>query len=64
MRSQRGPTISRTTTVMATEAMMVQPIWGLVRSRSWRTTAINGAMPNHPKKQRKNESHVRWKVRI
>jgi type IV secretory pathway TrbF-like protein len=25
---------------------------------------INGAIPNHPKKQRKNASHVMWNARI
>ena len=55
---------NRTSTVMATEAMMVLPICALVRSRSSRTTAISGAMPNQPKKQRKNDIQVMWKARI
>ena len=50
--------------VIATEAMMVLPICALVSSRSSRTTAISGAMPNQPKKQRKNANQVRWNVRI
>src|SRR5579871_3737342 len=27
-------------------------------------TGIRGAMPNHPKKQRKNASHVMWNARM
>ena len=49
---------------MATEAMMVLPTCTLVSMRSSRTMAISGAMPNHPKKQRKKASHVMWKARI
>ena len=43
---------------------MVLPIWALESSRSSRTTAISGAMPNQPKKHRKKANQVRWKVRI
>jgi hypothetical protein len=27
-------------------------------------TGISGAIPNHPKKHRKNASHVMWNARI
>ena len=40
------------------------PICSLVRCSSSRMTGISGAMPNQPKKQRKNASHVMWKARI
>ena len=49
---------------MATDAMIVQPIWSLVRPSSFRTTGISGAMPNQAKKQRKKANHVMWKARI
>jgi hypothetical protein len=49
---------------MATEEMMMFPIWSLVRCSSSRTTAIKGETPNHPKKHRKNANHVKWNVRI
>ncbi len=42
------------TIVIATLAIIVFPISVFVRCSSSRTTAISGAMPNHPKKQRKN----------
>jgi hypothetical protein len=44
--------------------MIVLPICVFVRPRSSLTTAINGAIPNHPKKQRKNANHVIWNARI
>ena len=56
--SHNGPIKIRTNTVIATEAMIVLPIWALVNIKSSRTIAINGAMPNHPKKARKNANHV------
>ena len=62
--SQRGPIKSRTSTVIATEAIIVFPISAFVNIRSSRTIAISGAMPNHPKKAKKNANHVVWKVRI
>ena len=64
MRSHSQPMTSRATMVIATDAMMVLPIWALVSSRSSRTTAISGAMPNQPKKHRKKANQVRWNVRI
>ena len=44
--------------------MIVLPTCSFVSERSSRTTAISGAMPNQPKKHRKNANHVMWKVRI
>ena len=64
MRSHSQPMSSRANMVIATEAMIVLPIWVLVRPRSSRTRAIMGAMPNHPKKARKKANQVRWKVRM
>ena len=64
IRSHSHPIASRATMVIATDAMMVLPICAFVSSRSSRTTAISGAMPNHPKKHRKKANQVRWKVRI
>jgi hypothetical protein len=49
---------------MATEAIMIFPIWDLVSSSSSLTTAISGAMPNQPKKQRKKASQDMWKALI
>ena len=54
----------RATIVIATDAMIVLPIWALVRCSSSRTTAISGAMPNQAKKHRKKANHVMWKARI
>src|SRR6185312_16097584 len=64
MWSHNQPMKSRTRTVIATEAMVRLPICALVKWNSWRITGISGAMPNHPKKHRKNASHVMWKARI
>jgi len=50
--------------VMATDAMIVFPIWALVRESSSRITAISGATPNHAKKHRKKANHDMWKARI
>ena len=55
---------SRATIVIATDAMMVLPTSALERSRSSRTIAMRGAMPNQPKKARKKAAHVMWNVRI
>ena len=62
--SQRGPIKTRTSTVIATEAIIVLPTSAFVNIRSSRTTAISGAIPNQPKKAKKNANHVVWKVRI
>ena len=64
MRSQRNPISARTTTVIATEAMVRLPICALVRWNSWRMTGISGARPNHPKKQMKNANHDMWNARM
>ncbi|EWH02265.1 hypothetical protein Q427_09795 [Halomonas sp. BC04] len=64
IRSQSTPISRRTITVISTEAMMVLPIWVWVRERSSRTTAINGAIPNQPKKQIWKANHEKWKARI
>jgi hypothetical protein len=44
--------------VIAVDAMIVFATCSAVSFRSSRTTAMSGAMPNHPKKHRKNASHV------
>ena len=54
IRSHSGPIKIRTITVIATEAIIVLPTCAFVSIRSSRTIAISGAMPNHPKKARKN----------
>ena len=64
MRSQSQPMNRRATIVIATEAMTVLPTCALVRCSSSRMTAISGAMPNQPKKHRKNADHVMWNARI
>src|SRR4029079_13109042 len=64
MWSHNQPMKSRTRTVIATEAMVRFPICALVKWNSWRITGISGAMPNHPKKHRKNASHVMWNARM
>src|SRR5262249_38830108 len=46
------------------DAITVLPICALLRCSSSRTTAISGAIPNQPKKHRKNDSQVMWKARI
>ena len=43
---------------------MIFPICSWLRPRSFRTTGISGAIPNHPKKQRKNVIQVIWNARI
>ena len=43
---------------------MHQPTCSFVSASSDRTTAINGAMPNQAKKQRKNAIHDMWNARI
>ena len=50
--------------MIATDAMTVLPICVLVRPRSSRTITISGAIPNHPKKARKNANHDMWNARI
>src|SRR3954471_11335089 len=62
--SQSHPKKSRAKTVMPTEAMMMLPICAFERPRSARTIGINGAIPNHPKKHRKNVNQVTWNARI
>ena len=62
--SHSQPITSRAITVIATDAMIVLPICSLLSPRSSRTKAISGAMPNQPKKHRKNAIHVMWNVRI
>ena len=64
IRSQRKPMSARTTTVIATEAIVRLPIWPLVRCNSERMTGISGASPNHPKKQMKKANHDMWNARI
>ena len=49
---------------MATEPTMHQPTCSGVSFSSSRTIFISGAMPNQPKKQKKNASHDMWKARI
>lgn len=63
-RSHTQPITSRATIVIATEAMMMLPIWACVSASSSRTTAISGAIPNQPKKHRKNANQVVWKMRM
>src|SRR5688572_13960023 len=62
--SQSQPIKSRANTVIATEAMIMFPICSWLRPRSFRTTGISGAIPNHPKKHKKKVIHVIWKARI
>jgi hypothetical protein len=57
--SQSHPKKRRAKTVMATDAMIIFPISLFVRPRSSLTTGISGAIPNHPKKHKKNVIHVR-----
>ena len=64
IRSQSQPTTSRATMVTATEAMTVLPISALESWRSSRTIAIMGAMPNQPKKARKNAIQLMWNTRM
>src|SRR5579872_1262435 len=64
MWSHSQPIIMRTTMVMATEAMTELPIWALVRWSSSRMIGIKGAMPNHPKKHRKNAIQLMWNARM
>ena len=64
MRSHSHPMNTRASTVIATEAITELPICCLVRCSSSRTTGISGAIPNHPKKHRKNASHDMWNARI
>ena len=63
-RSHSQPIRTRTRMVIATAAIAELPICSLVRWSSVRIIGINGANPNHPKKHRKNASHVMWKARI
>lgn len=44
--------------VAATEAMMMLPTCSLLSPRSSRTSGMSGAMPNQPKKARKNAIQV------
>ena len=64
IRSQTWPITIREITVIATEPMMHQPTWSLLRCISARTTDIRGAMPNHAKKHRKNANQDMWNARI
>src|SRR5690242_18386191 len=54
----------RTSTVIATEAMVRFPICALVRCNSSRMTGIRGATPNQPKKHRKNANQDIWNARM
>src|SRR5690606_12645794 len=67
----RGPSVShslpinkRAMIVAETEAMMMLPTSLLVKPSSSRIMGINGATPNHPKKQKKKVIHVIWNVFI
>src|SRR5690606_9466202 len=50
--------------VAETEAMIILPISFLLSPSCSRTSGINGATPNQPKKQKKNVIQVIWNVRI
>ena len=64
IRSSTQPIATRAKIVMKTEAISEVKTWELVRLRSSRTSPSSGAIPNQPKKQRKNASQVRWNVRM
>ncbi len=64
MRSHSQPINIRTRMVIETEAITELPTWAFVRCSSSRMMGINGAMPNQPKKQRKNAIHDMWNARI
>src|SRR5580704_17640166 len=64
IRSHSHPIRIRTRMVMATAAMAELPTCSLVRWSSSRIIGIRGAIPNQPKKHRKNASHAMWKARI
>jgi hypothetical protein len=58
------PIINRAIMVAETAAIMVFPTCDFDKPRSALMVGINGAKPNHPKKQTKKVSHVIWKVFI
>ena len=52
------PMMSLAIMVAETDAIMIFPIWSLLRCNCSRINGISGATPNHPKKQKKKVSHV------